>query len=231
MAATTTLLYVALGLVLGIAVYYMMRYLTGGASLSGGGGATETTYLKTQLPPVPIPAAASARCAYSLWLFLNNLTGGTAGTTVFEISDPAATPAVSIATLRLDSSAALRFVIGAGTTARTYLLKEDFPLQKWTRLDLSFDNGTFDFYLDGKLLRSFQTGAALVTPATAVLQFGAIDAYVNGYSRAAEPMDPAKAQAKYLSGQRALSGSALPKYGVSMQLVKDSVVQTSFSLF
>lgn len=228
--AVTTLLYVALGLVLGIAVYFMFRYAVGGASV-GGGAATETTRLETQLPPIPIPAAASVRCTYSLWLFLNNLTSGAAGTKVFEIVDPAASPVVSIATLRLDANAALRFVIGGGTTARTYLLKEDFPLQKWTRLDLSFDNGTFDFYLDGKLLRSFQTGAALVTPATAVLQFGAIDAYVNGYSRTAEPMDPATAQSRYIAGQRALSGSALPKYGVSMQLVKDSVVQTSFSLF
>lgn len=225
----TTFLYVALGLVLGIAVYYLFRWATGNTSTRM---AAQSTYLKTQAAAMPISDFSSplaVRCTYSFWLLVNNLAA-TALTTIFTITD-GASPATQIAALTLDNKATLTFSKGAAATAKTYHLDDNFPLQKWTRLDLSFDNRRFDFYLDGKLLRSYQMPSTLVTPAAAVIQFGAIDAYIQDFSRAAEPIDPATAHAKYLDGQKSLSGSALPSYGVSVQLVKDSVVQKSLTLF
>lgn len=232
MATGMTFLYVALGLVIGVAVYYVYRYITGADTT-----VIQTTYLKTQATALPLSdysSPLSVRCTYSFWLFVNNLdpipvtqSSAVQDTSVFVINDPSQAATAPAAALKLNALATLRFVKGT----KEFELVPDFPLQKWTRLDLSFDNRTFDFYLDGKLLRSYQMAASLVTPATAVIQFGSIDAYMYGFTRTAEPTDPATAQSKYLEGQKTLTGSALPSYGVNLQLTKDATVAKTFRLF
>jgi hypothetical protein len=230
-----TLLYVALGLVIAVALYYTYRYVTGGTSRQLP---METVYLKEQAAaPQPISAystPSSLRCNYGLWLFLNNLDARTTNnngvTTVFTLKDSRTEP---YGVLELDAQSTLRFVINKGMTSteESFELSKDFPLQKWTRLDLSFDNRRFDYFQDGGLLRSFQMAKTLSLPDTATIAFARIDAYLNGFERPAAPADPDTAREKYFRGQKALSGAALPKYGISVQLVKDNVAQKTFSLF
>lgn len=230
-----TLLYVALGLVIAIALYYVYRYVTGGTSRQLP---METTYLK-ELSAAPQPVSAysspsSLRCNYGFWLFLNNLDARTADnggvTTVFTLKDTRTAP---YGMLQLTEQSKLTFVIDKGltTTETSFDLTEDFPLQTWMRLDLSFDNKRFDYFQNGALLRSFQMTKTFSLPDTTNIQFGSIDAYLNGFERPAAPAEPDAAREKYLRGQKALSGSALPKYGISVQLVKDNVAQKTFSLF
>lgn len=227
-----SLLYVALGLVVAVALYYVYRYVTGGTSRQLP---METTYLKEiSATPKPISAyssPSSMRCTYGFWLFLNNLDATTSGavTKIFTLKDTRTQP---YGELQLSTDATLSFVRdGTMNTEEKFELTKDFPLQKWTRLDLSFDNKRFDYFQDGGLLRSFQMDRAMSLPDTATITFASIDAYLNGFERPAEPVAPDAAREKYFRGQKALSGSALPKYGISVQLVKDDVAQKTFSLF
>lgn len=231
-----SLLYVALGLVVAIALYYTYRYVTSGTSRQLP---METVYLKEQsAAPQPISAyssPSSVRSTYGFWLFLNNLDPRAAGssgesiTKVFTLADTRTEP---YGVLQLDSQATLSFVRDKGlNTEERFELAKDFPLQKWTRLDLSFDNKRFDYFQDGGLLRSFQMAKVLALPDTATIAFAQIDAYLNGFERPAAPVEPDAAREKYFRGQKALSGSALPKYGINVQLIKDNVAQKTFSLF
>lgn len=111
------------------------------------------------------------------------------------------------------------------------MITDNFPLQKWERIDISFDNKTMDVYLDGKLLRSFQMDESVVTTTTSVVAFGAIDAYVSGFNRTATPMDPTTSWNQYMSGNKPFMSSWMPQYGMSVELTKDSVAQKKLTLF
>lgn len=223
---------IVFGVVLLVGAYYLYQYLTGQTSTL-----VQNTYLRTQAAPIPISnysSPAGVRCAYSMWLFVNALDP-TPLTRIFWISIPpsggsvttAATVAVEPLLLALTPQSELQ----ATVAGKTYTIVDNFPLQKWERIDMSFDNKTFDFFLDGKLVRSFQMSAPLATPTTSILNFGAIDAYVSNFARQGSPMDPASAWSTYLSGNKTFTASLVPNYSVSVAMSKDSVVQKTVTLF
>lgn len=222
---------VVLGVVFLIGAYFMYQYLTGQTA-----ALVQNTYLRTQAAPIPITnfdSPTGVRCAYSMWLFVNAVEP-TPLTRIFWISVPSTAMGAAAATtanepliLALTQQSELQ-VTAAG---KTYTILENFPLQKWERIDMSFDNKTLDFYLDGKLVKSFQMSVPLATPSTAVLNFGAIDAYVSGFKRQSSPMDPSTAWSVYMSGNKTFAASMVPNYGVTLALSKDAVTQKTITLF
>lgn len=229
-ALVYNLLYIGLGLVVAVSFYFAYVYLLGDVSSSKAA----TLYLKTLSAPYLLKdytTPGSQRSCYSFWLNVINLNA-TSPTPVFVLSTPNATGTpVQIAKLQLSDKAELVFIKGTATANKSYTLAPSFPMQKWTRCDLSFDNSTFDFYMDGKLMRSFVLESALSPAESSVLQFAIADAYLFGFDRKAEPTTPAKAQADYLAGQKKLTGWNVPKYGVSMSLTKNDVVAKNVSIF
>lgn len=219
---------VLLGVVLLVLAYFMYQWLTGSIST-----AVQNTYMKTQLAPIPITnysGPTSVRCAYSFWIFINKLNSNT-NTTIFTLDEkPSGTGTTStppLLSVYIDSSAKLQIAVGADV----YQVTDSFPLQKWERIDISFDNTTMDVYLSGKLLRSFKIKANLATTTGASINFGAIDAYISGFGRQSSPMDPSKAWSNYMSGNRSFAGAMIPSYGVTVELTKDSVSQKKMTLF
>lgn len=222
---------IVLGVVLLIGAYFMYQYLTGQTATL-----VQNTYLRTQAAPIPITnydAPTGVRCAYSMWLFVNAVEP-TSLTRIFWISVPSTGPSTGPAAaanepllLALTQKSELQLTVAG----KMYSITENFPLQKWERIDMSFDNKTLDFYLDGKLLKSFQMSVSLATPTTASLNFGAIDAYVSGFKRQSSPIDPSSAWSTYLSGNKTFAASMVPNYGVTLALSKDSVTQKTITLF
>lgn len=213
---------VLLGVVLLVLAYFMYQWLTGSIT-----SAVQNTYMKTQLAPIPITnysGPTSARCAYSFWIFINKLSSG--DTTIFTLDEKAGTPP-SLLSVYVDSSSSLKIGVGADV----YKVTDSFPLQKWERIDISFDNTTMDVYLSGKLLRSFKLKANLASTTGASINFGAIDAYISGFGRQSSPMDPSKSWSNYMAGNQSFAGAMIPSYGVSIELTKDSVSQKKMTLF
>jgi hypothetical protein len=211
---------ILLSIVLLIVAYFMYLYLTGSANT-----AVQNTYMKTQLAPIPITNYSSPnsnQSAYSFWLFVNKLESNT--TTVFTLEEPSsATP--PLLSMVIDSSSKLQIGFGPNT----YVVTENFPLQKWERIDISFDNNTMDVYLSGKLLRSFKLPNKLTPSTNANIKFGAIDAYISGFKRQSSAMDPSTAWSAYLAGNQSFVGS-MPTYGVTVELTKDAVSQKRVNL-
>jgi hypothetical protein len=116
------------------------------------------------------------------------------------------------------------------TTSPKILLTNNFPIQKWTYVILSVDNQIVDFYMDGKLVLSKQLSSMpVVSKNTITLGSGNPDITVTALNRYTEPMDPATAWAKYLRGNGiSNTGSA---YNVNVSVLKDSVVQSTYSLY
>jgi hypothetical protein len=115
-------------------------------------------------------------------------------------------------------------------TSTQLLLTNNFPIQKWTYVILSVDNQIVDFYMDGKLVLSKQLPSMPVTSKNNItLGSGNPDITVTALNRYTEPMDPATAWAKYLRGNGiSNTGSA---YNVNVSVLKDSVVQSTYSLY
>lgn len=210
---------ILLSIVLLIVAYFLYLYLTGSTKT-----AVQNTYMKTQMAPIPITNYSgpnSLKSAYSFWLFVNKLESLT--TTVFTLEEPSSEkPLLSVT---IDNSSKLQIGVGENT----YIVTENFPLQKWERIDISFDNNTMDVYLSGKLLRSFKLSNRLSASTNANIKFGAIDAYISGFKRQSSPMDPSTAWSAYMSGNQTFAGS-MPTYGVTVELTKDSVSQKRVNL-
>ena len=222
---------IAIGIMLLVGSYFMYQYLIGNAqSLS------KNTYLKTSAAPIPLTNFTSptgTRCAYSMWLFVNSLSATKAEPMhVFWVGTPDASPLSATTNppafkMCITSESHLQVFV----KNKMYMITDNFPLQKWERIDISFDNKTMDVYLDGKLLRSFQMDESVVTTTTSVVAFGAIDAYVSGFNRTATPMDPTTSWNQYMSGNKPFMSSWMPQYGMSVELTKDSVAQKKLTLF
>jgi hypothetical protein len=213
---------IVLGVVLLLVAYFLYQYLMGNTSV-----AVQNTYLKNGTAPIPMTNytdPGSKRSSYSFWLFVNNVNAS-GNTEIFTIANPAASKVQLKLYLTPDTT--LQLMVGA----TTYQVTSNFPLQKWERIDISFDNKTMDVYLDGKLLKSYQLNANVSVPTNNILTFGAINAYISGFGRKSSPMTPPTAWSAYISGNRPFTDSVMPKYGLSVELTKDSVSQKKMSLF
>jgi len=214
---------IALGIVILIGAYFVYKYLIGSSS-----NLSQNTYLKTGTPAIPLTNFASptgTRYAYSLWLFVNNLSGATENT-VFLVGNGATEDIKLVISDKADLKVHIK-----DKKDKPYLIMENFPLQKWERVDLSIDNRVMDVYIDGKLLRSFMLDAAVGSSSNATVTFGAFDAYVSGFARTPTPMDPSTSWTNYMSGNKPFMSSWMPQYGMSVELTKDSVAQKKMTLF
>lgn len=186
----------------------------------------QKTYLKTQAADIPLSnysSPNSVRCAYSYWLFVNRLDA--AEVALLTVASPSAS--VPSLVVRMTPDAKMAIDVGGSS----YQAMEDFPLQKWTRIDLSFDNTVLDVFLNGRLYRSFKLGAALNTTSASVIKFGLMDAYISGFGRQSSPMDPSSAWSTYVSGNRSMTLGGQADYGLVIEMTKDNQPQKRVTVF
>tara|TARA_Y100000389_G_scaffold198073_1_gene233907 strand:- start:439 stop:1116 length:678 start_codon:yes stop_codon:yes gene_type:complete len=125
------------------------------------------------------------------------------------------------------------------TDAETAIITDGFPLQKWSHIVVSADNDYFDFYLDGKLVKSVRAHEENSMPATPVenakIRLGdsddTFDAYVTQFYHWNQPIDPETAWKTYMAGngQSAVS-NAVGSYSVNLHVLKDNIEHTKFQL-
>jgi hypothetical protein len=120
-------------------------------------------------------------------------------------------------------------------TKQDIILTNNFPIQKWTYVIISVDNKIVDFYLDGKLVLSKQL-PSLPDSINKDIKLGsgpgntsAPDITITALNCYNEPIDPTTAWTNYLKGNGISNyGGA---YNVNLSILKDSVVQSSYSLY
>jgi len=221
---------IILGIILVIIIYIV--YLT---IKSKGVSVTKKIYLmetNSDVPMKDLVNPVSTSYYYSLWVYVNKLSGET---NLFSIET--SSTAVFFK-LFLTSDSKLKYSIttsaaGSGSPEITNEVMTNFPLQKWVCIVVSVDNTIADLYIDGKLIRSQQLKDNKAPVKEAKITYPAsIDAYITKFERQAIPMDPATAWSNYMAGNGGNYLSSLfSSYGMNVTLTKDQIDYNQFTLF
>lgn len=115
-------------------------------------------------------------------------------------------------------------------------LVENFPIQKWINLTISFYGRTLDIYLDGKLIKTtvlqntvYNTNSStydvLVTPN------GGFDGLTSGFQYYPNPLNPSQAWDIYKKGySTSMFGGMLNKYKIKFSLMEGDTEDQSFEI-
>ena len=244
-------LYVILGIVVIIILYILYQYLATSTSTL-----TNQTNLKKENTIKVTDNPNTNTYSYGLWLYINSVPG-TATNSIFSTTStagPMPTTASTVGVTGLppldlyyttEGGSVLACEILTGGTSlaiQKFNITTNFPIQKWVYIVINVQNGNFvDFYLDGKLIKSvqmpnLQQNAAVSSDVDGEVitgqKDGGLDALIAGFTRTSAAVNPQDVWSSYLAGN---GGNSLSKmfssYGVQVDLVKDNVTQSKFTLF
>ena len=115
-------------------------------------------------------------------------------------------------------------------------LVENFPIQKWINLTISFYGRTLDVYLDGKLVKTtvlpniayttnVNTYDVLLTPG------GGFDGLTSGFQYYPNSLNPTQAWNIYKKGySNSMFGGLLNKYKIKFSLMEGDIEEQSFEI-
>jgi hypothetical protein len=221
-----SILTIFLGIIVLLLILLSISYYLNMSSTSG------ILDLKTTIPPITpdsISKPSSPNYYYSTWVYVN--TWDTSPKTLFTYGSQS---------LTLDNTSqklAFNYNIGSTPITPPAIITLTFPIQKWTHVAISKNSNVLDFYLDGKLIKSFQPESSLNVPAVgSSIIFGSTsiknDIFLAKFQRSPVPLDPRTAWNLYLMGP----GTGVPmgsdyNYNISMSVLKDSIVQKTYKLY
>ena len=116
------------------------------------------------------------------------------------------------------------------------ILVENFPIQKWINLTISFYGKTFDIYLDGKLVKTtllpnivysknISTYDVVITPN------GGFDGLTSGFQYYPTSINPSQAWDIYKKGySSSMFGGLLNKYKIKFSLMEGDIEEQSFEI-
>jgi hypothetical protein len=130
------------------------------------------------------------------------------------------------------------YTIDNTKTKKHVYITSTFPIQKWAHVAISKSGNVLDFYLDGKLIKSYQSGASLdQATAGSSITFGndsgaKNDIFLAKFQRSPKALDARSAWNMYLLGP----GTGVPmgsdyNYNINLSVTKDSIVQKTYKLY
>jgi len=179
----------------------------------------------------------SSRYCFSLWLYVESLKS-TGNTSIIKITtDTGGTN--EFFHLFVDNTAKLQYnILNQDDTLVNNVISDNFPIQKWSCIMISFDSRIVDIYMDGKMVKSQQLE---IVPKSTDENFtisygncsgGSCKAYVAKFERFPTPMNPATAWSKYMEGNGGnYFSKLLSSYGATFTLTKDDLDMKQFTLF
>lgn len=186
--------------------------------------------LKTTVPAITsdsISKKSAANYYYATWVYVN--TWDTSLKTLFTYGGHS----LVLGTTMQD----LMFKYKVNNVEKSTTLTNKFPIQKWVHVAISKNGNILDFYLDGKLVKSYQPDGSIdVAGTTSSIVFGSTgnknDIFLAKFQRNTNTLDPKSAFNLYLMGP----GTGVPmtsdyNYNLSMSVLKDSVVQKTYKLY
>jgi len=175
-----------------------------------------------------------------LWVYINSWnipqrSENTApnSTHLFTLSN-GSSPLVSLDLGNTSPVLTTTVTLTGNATSQLVNLTNNFPIQRWVFVIISFSNNIVDGYLDGRLVTSYQLplGSQInVSGATSLtLNMGNnLDAYVYNFQRWTYSMDPQTAQNAYYYGAPSTKSAA--DYNVTVSVTKDGSPYSSYSVF
>lgn len=170
--------------------------------------------------------------SYESWIYVN--TWNNTSDKVFYYASPSSSTASDTNTvikLKLDTTTpTLKCKFNSGTTSGTnpeITVTNNFPIQKWAYVVISVDSQIVDCYLDGKLIKSTKL-PYLPNPNTSPsydINFGVCDAYITGFKRNANAVNPQTVWSNYMAG----NGYSGNSYGMNVAITKDNVTMSEVS--
>lgn len=220
-----SILTVFLGIIVALLILFGISYYL---SINSYGGLMD---LKTTIPSITtdnISKPGSPNYYYATWIYVN--TWDTSNKTLFRYDTQSLTLGANIQELN--------FNYATSTQPKNTQITNTFPIQKWTHVAISKIGSVLDFYLDGKLIKSYQESDTINNPsATSSINFGNSsgvknDIFLAKFQRSPNSLDPRTAWGLYLSGP----GTGVPmgsdyNYNISMSVIKDDIVQKTYKLY
>lgn len=224
--------FVILGVVLVVLLYILFVYLTTDNELL-----QEYVHLDDNLSPIEdLEKPESTRYAYGFWIYVNTWDSSQTKR-IMKVEDNL--------DIYLDSmTASLMVDISTGSNAETretIQISNNFPLQKWVHVIISFDNEFIDCYMDGKLVRSARLYKDIggtfikpsIPPSNSKIEFtsGGFDAYMSKLKRWTYPINPQKAYDDYMEGNGQGNLGGIPVYGLDLKVLKDNELYKEINVF
>jgi len=238
-------LVIILGILIIVLIYLLYVYLTSTASTI-----TSSADFTKAIPSITSFASpTNLSHGFGLWLYVQNWDPSVDKTILFRSENfklylDKQSPTLNCEVTLSDSTA-------AAPDKKTVMITNNFPLQKWVGIIISFDNQYLDCYLDGKLVISYQLvnvknnnaispkqpldsitsplylGNSAVTPfrpSTDGSTGSGWSANALLLTRWTSPVDPQTAWDWYMKGNgQSKFGSMFSSYGVNYTILKDNI--------
>jgi len=239
-------LYIVIGIVVFIIIAYFVytTWFSGVNNLSGG-----QVNLNVTTPPPPILANTltnpnSTRYSYGIWVYVTSWDNTTYKTIFSRYNDIVVYLDKTSSVLKCvisphlasapspDASINLNNSTYTGMDNSSFIITNNFPLQKWVYISIVINNQIIDMYLDGKMVKSLNI-AQVQPDGTSNIYYGnGFDAVVSGFQRWSYPLDPQSVYNYYLSGSSAIGASSMTGgYHASISISKNNAPSSSYKIF
>lgn len=220
------LLVVFLIVVVIVLLYVLFTYFSNSANKL-----ITSSNLLTENKILPITSnPSSTRYAYGIWVYVKSWNVGVKN--IFEYPG-------KIKMYLESSTPTLSIDLGTTTNSpKKITVTQNFPLQKWTYVTVSVDNSYIDLYIDGKLIKSIkieeiQSDALETSVYLGGKIYTPCDIQVSTFLRWVNALTPQDVWNQFLKGNGTNSWmtSTFSKYGLDLNLKKDNVLSSTYSLF
>ena len=220
---------IILGVILIVVLYYLYVYIFKTNKLASK---LDLATQQAAITSTDIAVPETKRYAYELWIFVykpDAVSGGLS--TPYIFSRVGTTTNSKNIGLKLDLQSATLSVDYDKGSSLSQIVTTDFPYQAWTHVIVSVDNNYIDTYINGKLASSIKDSVK-APKATSSIEFGQLNAYIAGFYRYTEPIDPQTAWSKYSAGTGSNPFSKyLGNYGLDLSLKQDNKEYSKLSIF
>lgn len=212
---------IVLGIVLLVVLYYLYVYFFKSNVLASK---LDLATQQSAITAGNLSKPDSTRYAYECWIFVYKSTSVTG--TPYIFSRAGSTTGTKNIGLKLDMSNAtlkLEYDNGTANSPVSQTITTNFPFQSWTHIIVSVDNKYIDTYINGKLASSIKDKDLKAPSSTSSVEFGQLNAYLAGFNRYTDPIDPQTAWSKYSAGTGSSPLSKyLGTYGMDISLKQDA---------
>jgi hypothetical protein len=186
---------------------------------------TSTTNLNSINSSIKITSNPNAtRYALGVWIYVNSWT---------NLQEKLIYEYPGKIKLYLDtSSPTLNLSIGSDSQPTSTTITHNFPIQKWTYVNVSIDNTYADLYIDGKLVKSIQLNALQTATNSPSINMGVgNDIMISKFKRWTNPLSPQDVWNEYRKGNGNMIRNFISSYGLDVNLMKNHATAATFTLF
>jgi hypothetical protein len=232
---------IILGIAMFLVLFFLYRLLLGNRTATITNLKYDSTLDPFSFGTLNIPN--STRFSYYIWVYVNNIDPSV-DENIFTVSDTDVKTATNsngdLLRLYIKNTTDLCVDVLLGDTTSTSLnqifITNNFPLQTWQQVIISFDNTHLDVYHNGKFLKSnhFEnTKLPVKTSNKSIINFGTTKSDINIklFSVLEYPMDPQTAWNKYVDDSKTSNGANTVNYGLKLNVSSNNKPSTPITLF